>query len=118
MNGSEVIGPVQWIVDVIRPLLTWTGVQDVWIQSTALNTVLLTSFIVKLFAWKGWRVLVISGAWAALYACAEYLPSILATVAGAAVVFIMTSLAMKAGGLLRTGYQTGAKVLANPSKRT
>jgi hypothetical protein len=116
VNGQELIGPVQWIVDVIQPLLFWTGVQADWLQNAALNVVLITSFIAKLAKWTGWKVLALAGGWGVLYAAAEYSPSIVTVIAGGAAVFLMTSLAMKAGKLIRAGGER-MMPLAKPSRR-
>lgn len=117
---ETLLGPVKWIVDLIRPLLVWTGVQEGWLLVAALNTVLLTKFVADTFKWMGWKVVAVAGGWAALYAVAEYQPSVVGVVAGAASVFVMTALALKAAGKLGGFASKGVdrmKPLANPSVR-
>ena len=114
MDGRELIGPVQWIVDVIKPLLTWTGVQGPWLQTAALNTIVLTTFIAKAFKMEGWWVMGVAGAWGCLYALAEYLPSALTVIGGTVAVFCMTALALKLAGLAGKGANKGAEKLGVP----
>jgi len=102
-DGQGLIGPVQWIIDLLGPLLFWTGVQAPWLQATALNVILLTSFVAKLWKMDGWKTVTVAVCWTVAYACAEYLPAILPVVAGSLCVLVLTVVALKAGGLMRQG---------------
>lgn len=102
-DGQTLIGPVQWIVDLLNPLLVWTGVQADWLQATALNVILLTAFIAKLWKMDGWKTVTVACCWTVAYACAQYLPSVLTVMAASVSVAVLTVVALKAGGLTRMG---------------
>lgn len=117
---ETLLGPVRFIVDIIKPLLVWTGVQEAWLVTASLNTILLTKFIGATFKWDGWKMVGLAGGWAALYAVAQYQPSAVTVVAGAVSVFLLTALALKAAGALGRLSAKGVdkmKPLSNPSVR-
>ena len=99
--GQDLLGPVQFIIDLLEPILVWTRVDAAWIQLAALNTLLLTSWVAKYLETKGWVTVAVAAVWALAYSAAKYLPDVVPMLAGTAVVLLMTAGAMKVGGLIR-----------------
>jgi hypothetical protein len=115
--GEELLGPVQFLIGIFKPLMTWTGVTSAWLQGAALNVIVLTTFIAKTFAWKGWKIMLVAGGWGVLYALAEYLPSVVAVIGGAVLCFVMTALALKVAGLVGLGANKVMKPLGAGDRR-
>jgi hypothetical protein len=108
MNGTEILQPVQWLLAPLKPLLYWSAVSEAWLMATALNCIVLVSGLGKALKWGGehghdWRLIVASAALAVAYGCAEYLPSGVTTVAGAALVFTFSSIVLKVSGMIGRG---------------
>jgi hypothetical protein len=113
MNGTEMLQPVQWMLAPLKPLLFWSGVQEAWLMATALNCIVMVTGIAKALSWGGenggdWKLVACAAGLAAAYGCAQYLPSGLTAISGAALVFTFSAVALKLSGLLGKG---GAHVI-------